>query len=410
VSKIYPFKAVRAPFEQAEDVASPPYDVMSEAEARVMVDGKPLSMLRVTRPEVELPASMDPHDAAVYETARGNYRRLKAEVPLIQDTPAGLYVYSLEMNGHRQTGIACCADVDEYDRDLIRKHEKTRRDKEDDRTRHILTVGAQTGPVFLTYRDQAAIGDLVDFVMESEPIADFRADDGVQHTVWRAAAPLMARLIEEFTAIPVMYIADGHHRAASASRVRAECRRQNPNHTGNEEYNRFVAVAFPAGQLRILPYNRVVRDLNGHTPESFLTALRAIVEVTPAAAPAPAASGSVHLYLDHKWWALRFPEAPADLSPALRLDVSRLQDLILEPLLAIADPRTDKRIDFVGGIRGTAELEKRVDSGRDALAFSMFATTVDELMAISDAGQIMPPKSTWFEPKLRDGLLVHELS
>ncbi len=411
MAQFIPFRAVIPAPGSAAEVASPPYDVMSTAEARAMVHGQPKSLLHVTRAEVELPPETDPYAPEVYAKARANYQAMKAQGTLVTETQPSLYVYALEMNGRRQTGIAGCASVDEYDRGIIKKHEKTRREKEDDRTRHILTVGAQTGPVFLTYRDRAEIAEIIEIVTRQEtPIIDFRANDGVVHTVWRIPQAATSQLQTEFAKVPCMYIADGHHRAASASRTCAEYRKRQPAATrGNGEFERFLAVTFPASELRILPYNRVVKEFAGHTPESFLQALPPTIQAVRTEQAAPDRPATFHMYLNGQWWALTWNGSLDSLAPADRLDVSLLQESILAPLLGIMDPRTDHRIDFVGGIRGTKELEKRVQCGEAAVAFSMYPTTVEQLMAIADAHQIMPPKSTWFEPKLRDGLLIHEI-
>ncbi len=308
------------------------------------------------------------------------------------------------MGAHEQTGLAGCFSIDEYDRDVIKKHERTRRDKEDDRTRHMIALRAQTGVVFLTYRADAAIDRLQQIVTAGSPLYDFTASDGVHHTIWKAGAEETNSLVDACRAIPALYIADGHHRAASAARTRTEL-----GGAGNSEAATFIAVAFPDNQMQILPYNRTVKDLAGATPAEFLTALEQRVTVTEGG-PTPERQGLVSMYLDGKWHTLDLGSTKAeDSSRAARLDVARLQSAVLEPVLRIGDIRSDKRIDFVGGARGTAALEKAVDSGKAAVAFSMFPVTVDDLMAISDTGGIMPPKSTWFEPKLRDGLLIHEI-
>jgi uncharacterized protein (DUF1015 family) len=391
-------------------VAELPYDVMSADEARRLAEGNPLSFLRVSRAEIELPPDTDPYSEDVYERARTNYRRLCREAPLVPDTRPRYYAYSLRMNRHRQTGIVAAPAVDDYDSGVVRKHEKTRPDKEDDRTRHILALKSQTGPVFLTYRDSADIDTIVARTVKGQPCFEFVASDGIQHTGWRVADRDTDLLRRAFAAVPRLYIADGHHRAASASRARTALHKGNPRHTGREEYNAFLAVVFPASQLRILPYNRVVTDLGGRSQAAFLEALGGTpFQIGPAAAPAPTQGGTIHLYLEGRWQALTFAGDLRGLSPADRLDVSLLQQHVLGPLLGIDDPRTSRRIDFVGGIRGTGELERRVASGGAAVAFSLFPTTLDQLMAISDADQIMPPKSTWFEPKLRDGLFIHDL-
>jgi uncharacterized protein (DUF1015 family) len=323
----------------------------------------------------------------------------------VEERPA-LYFYRLRMGQHEQTGITGCFSVDEYERDIIKKHERTRRDKEDDRTRHIVQVRAQTGVVFLTYRASAEVDGLQRAATSSPPLYDFTADDGVHHTIWRVEEDQTKALVDAFARIPALYIADGHHRAASAARARTELAGKSG---AEEEAGSFIAVAFPDNQMQILPYNRIVKDLAGATPAEFLTALRQRLPVAEGS-PTPPAKGQASMYLNRQWYSLDLTAAPPeDASRAAGLDVARLQSAILEPVLRIGDIRTDKRIDFVGGARGTQALEQAVDSGRAAVAFSLFPVTVDDLMAISDTGGIMPPKSTWFEPKLRDGLLIHEI-
>jgi uncharacterized protein (DUF1015 family) len=362
-----------------------------------------LSFLHVSRPEIDLPEGVNQYSPEVYATAAQNYERLKGEAPLIvEDTPR-LYVYRLRMETHVQIGLAGCFSVDDYDRDVILKHEHTRPDKEDDRTRHLLALRAQTGPVFLTYRSRPAVDVLIDRVMTAPPLYDFAAVDGVQHTIWTVEADTGHQLVMAFDAVPALYIADGHHRAASAARAR----RQLAGASGARgDWDWVLAVAFPDVQVQILPYNRVVQDLAGRAPDAFLRELgkQFVVREGPAS---PARRGDIAMLLDGHWHTIVLGEPPETAKPADRLDVMRLQDAILAPLLRIGDVRTDKRIDFVGGARGTAELESRVRSGAAAVAFSMYPVDVQDLMAISDAGGIMPPKSTWFEPKLRDGLLSH---
>jgi uncharacterized protein (DUF1015 family) len=408
MATIRAFRAERPPKEKANDVSAVPYDVVNTAEAREMAAGNPLSFLHVSRPEIDLPDGTDIYSGAVYQKAAENFERLKSAAPLsVEETPS-LYIYRLRMGEHSQTGIAACCSVDEYDSDVVRKHERTRKDKEDDRTRHIVTLRAQTGPVFLTYRGGDEINKLVDEITATEPLYDFVAADDVRHTIWRATGDQTERLAEGFRNVPLVYIADGHHRAASASRARAELESQNPNHTGDEEYNFFLSVLFPAEQLRILPYNRVVKGLNGMSPDEFIKALSERFEVSDSDSPSPSEKGEICMYLAGRWHKLRVPAGSVDEGdPISSLDVSILQERVLAPLLGIKDVRTDKRIDFVGGIRGTSALEQLVDDGRAAVAFSMYPVTVEELMAIADANEIMPPKSTWFEPKLRDGLLSH---
>jgi uncharacterized protein (DUF1015 family) len=383
-------------------VSSVPYDVVNTEEARRLAAGNPLSFLHVTRSEIDLPDGTDPYSPQVYDTAAANFAALRANAPMIEEAEPSLYFYRLRMGGHEQTGVAGCFSLDEYDRDLIKKHERTRRDKEDDRTRHIVQLRAQTGVVFLTYKASDRIDHLSRGITADAPIYDFRADDGIHHTIWKAPAQETIAVVDAFAAIPALYIADGHHRAASAARARTTL-----GGGGSAESDFFIAVAFPDNQMHILPYNRTVKDLGGQTPAAFLAALRARLPVRDGAAT-PAGKGEVAMFLDGKWYALDLSwAAPADRSRAAALDVARLQQHVLEPLLGVGDVRTDKRIDFVGGARGTAALEAAVKEGRAAVAFSMHPVTIDDLMSISDEGGIMPPKSTWFEPKLRDGLLVH---
>jgi uncharacterized protein (DUF1015 family) len=408
MATIRAFKALRPAPESAARVAAVPYDVVNTAEARELAAGNPLSFLHVSRPEIDLPDGTDIYSDAVYRKAAENFERLKSEAPLFTEQTPSLYVYKLRMGGHSQTGIAASCSLDEYDQDVIRKHERTRPDKEDDRTRHMIALRAQTGPVFLTYRSRAEINEAVDQAQAADPLYDLVAPDGIQHTIWRIDEPAASRLVEEFRSVPLIYIADGHHRAASAARTRSELRSQNSDHTGDEEYNFFLSVLFPAEQLQILPYNRVVKDLNGQSAGDFLKALSEKLVVKQTGSASPSQKGEICMYLDKRWYNLTLPEGTTgSLDPIASLDVSMLQDRILDPLLGIKDVRTDKRIDFVGGIRGTAALEQLVDDGRFAVAFSMYPVSIEELMIVSDANAIMPPKSTWFEPKLRDGLLSH---
>jgi len=408
MATIRAFQAQRPPKEKAVDVSAPPYDVVSTEEARELAAGNPLSFLHVSRPEIDLPDETDIHSDAVYAKAKENFEKLKAAAPLSVEEAPSLYVYRLRMGEQQQTGIAACCSIDEYDSDVVRKHERTRKDKEDDRTRHMVMLRAQTGPVFLTYRGRRQIDEIVARVQTEEPLYDFTAPDGVGHAIWRVGEAETQRLIEEFGAVPLIYIADGHHRAASAARARALLKAGDPDHTGIEEYNFFLSVLFPADQLRILPYNRVVKDLSGKPADQFLTAVSAQFEVSEAASPLPLQKGEICMYLEGRWHSLKLPVGTTTpIDPISTLDVSVLQERVLEPLLGITDVRTDKRIDFVGGIRGPKALEAMVNDGQAAVAFSMYPVTVEELMAIADAKEVMPPKSTWFEPKLRDGLLSH---
>ncbi len=408
MATVKPFRALRPQPEQAAAVAAVPYDVVSTEEARALAEGNPLSFLRVSRPEIEMPQGTDIHSDEVYAKAAANFDRLMEQAPLVIEDEPSFYFYRLVMTGRAQTGLVACCSVDEYDNDTIRKHERTRKDKEDDRTRHMLEISAQTGPVFMTYRPNAAIKELARTVTNTEPLFEFIAPDEIAHTVWRVPAGMNQAVIAAFGEIPLLYIADGHHRAKSASRARETLRAQNPEHTGEEEYNFFQCVLFPADELRILPYNRAVKGLNNYSPEEFLKHVEVEFEITPDADPRPTQRNTFAMYFGGRWYGLKLrKEATQRIKVADRLDVSILQDELLSPILGIHDIRTDKRIEFVGGIRGTQELERLVNSGEFSVAFSLYPTTLDELMEISDAGEIMPPKSTWFEPKLRDGLLSH---
>ncbi len=458
--RIRPFRALRPTPAAAAAVACVPYDVVTTDAARALAAGAPLSFLHVTRAEIDLARDVDPHHPAVYATARDNLARLRREAPLVVEDEPALYVYRLRDGNHEQTGLAGCFPLDDYDGGAIRRHERTRRDKEDDRTRHMAAVEAQTGIVFLAYRRRADIDDLVAAVRKGAPLFDFEAPDGVRHTVWRATAGQTADLVDGFAAVPALYIADGHHRAASAARARRELAGRGAEGAGAAARDHFVAVAFPDRETRILPYNRTVSDLAGAAPEEFLAAVAARLPVAPADAATPG-KGAVAMYVDGRWHRVGLtpaagvgasdPGAGVNASdpgagvgasdpgaggvsdpgagggasdpgvggasdpgagvgapdPAAALDAARLQALLLEPVLRVEDIRTDPRVRFVGGVHGTGELERLVDSGEAAVAFSLAAVTMDELLAVSDAGGIMPPKSTWFEPKLRDGLLTH---
>ncbi len=405
---IRPFRALRPRPERAQQVASVPYDVVNTEEARALANGNPLSFLHVSRPEIDLPPGTDIHSDAVYRKAVENFEKLIADCPLEKEAEPSLYLYRLIMGEHEQVGIVAVCSIDEYDDGTVRKHERTRRDKEDDRTRHMLMLRAQTGPVFLTYRARPEIDEQVSAAISAAPLFDLTAADGVRHTIWRL--PETDALVKSFESVPLLYIADGHHRAASASRARAELKEQSFGHTGKEDYNYFLTVIFPDSQVRILAYNRTVQDLNGFSKEEFLDAIRDQFTVTEDASPEPSQRGNWSMYLDGKWHGLQLsPEATLPAGTVAMLDVSILQDRLLDPILGIKDIRTDKRVDFIGGLRGTKELERLVDEGKAAVAFSLYPTTVEELLMVSDANEIMPPKSTWFEPKLRDGLLIHTI-
>jgi uncharacterized protein (DUF1015 family) len=408
VAVIRPFRALRPPAERAQAVASVPYDVVNTEEARTLAAGNPLSFLHVSRPEIDLPAGTDLYSDAVYRKAVENFEKLIAACPLEKEAEPSLYLYRLIMGEHQQIGVVAVCSIDEYDNNTIRKHERTRPDKEDDRTRHMLMLRAQTGPVFLTYRTRPEIDEQVSAATTAAPLFDVSAEDGVRHTIWRLTDT--EALVNRFAAVPLLYIADGHHRAASASRARAELREQSFTYTGNEDYNYFLTVIFPDSQVQILAYNRVVRDLNGLLKEDFLNALKRQFTITENANPAPAERGRWSMYLDGQWYGLQLSaDATLPVGTIGMLDVSVLQDRLLDQILGIKDVRTDKRIDFVGGLRGTQELERLVNEGKAAVAFSLSPTTVAELLMVSDANEIMPPKSTWFEPKLRDGLLIHTI-
>jgi uncharacterized protein (DUF1015 family) len=377
-------------------------------EARALANGNPLSFLRVSRAEIDLPAGTDPYADVVYERASQNFSALRTSSLVVEDAPS-VYFYRLRRGGHEQTGLAACYSLDEYERDVIKKHERTRRDKEDDRTRHMLALGAQTGPVFLTYRADADVTRIAERATAAPAIIDFDAPDAVHHTIWRVGGADRDALVSAFARIPALYIADGHHRAASAARAHRQLAERGLSGTALDDradHATFLAVAFPHDQVQILPYNRIVKDLGGLAPSEFLEALRQRFEV--AAGPStPARRGDIAMYFQGGWHTIRSRARPDESDAIGSLDASVLQDHLLAPVLKIADVRTDRRIDFVGGARGTPELERLVDSGKAAVAFSLYPVSVADLMAVSDAGAIMPPKSTWFEPKLRDGLLIH---
>lgn len=394
----------------AEQVAAVPYDVVDREESKALGANNPINLIHVDRAEIDLPDEVSAYDSRVYAKAAENFERLQRDGVLVRETEPCMYLYRQVMGQHTQTGLVAVCHIDDYENDIIRKHEKTRKVKEDDRTRLVDVLSANTGPIFLTYRDHALVLGLTNKHEQQHPaIHDFTTPDGIRHQVWRLPTETctkITRLFEE--EVPLAYVADGHHRSASAARVGKERRENNPNHTGNENYNWFLCVLFPAEELKILPYNRVIKDLNGRAPENFLKEVGDIFKITPTDHKEPKQSGQTNMYLGGKWYLLERSPA-ADASPVDSLDVEILQSHLLSPVLGIEDPRTDERIDFIGGIRGVKELEKLVDNKKFAVAFSMYPTTVDQLMDIADAGQIMPPKSTWFEPKLRSGLFIHTL-
>jgi uncharacterized protein (DUF1015 family) len=409
---ILPFAGLRPAPAYAEAVAAPPYDVLSAAEARRRAAGKPWSFLHISRPEIDLPEGTDPHSPPVYARAAENLSRMLREGVLVRDPAPCYYVYRLIQGDHVQTGLVAAASVRAYDANRIRRHELTRPDKEQDRVRQIETLDAQTGPVLLAYPPAPAVDAMLLQASGAAPATDITADDGVRHTLWPVGdAKAIERLTAAFDAMPALYIADGHHRSAAASRVAAARRAADPRPEAEHGCDGFLAVAFPHHQMRILDYNRTVKDLNGNSARELLAAISAAFQVEASETPVkPAQHGEFGLYLPGQWVRLRIKPAlaqPAD--PVRRLDVSLLADHLLQPILHIADPRTDERIDFVGGVRGLRELERRVDSGEMAAAFSLYPTRMEDLMAVADSGQVMPPKSTWFEPKLADGLVSHLL-
>jgi len=397
-----PFRALRPPPSLAASVASPPYDVVNTKEALALAAGNRDSYLRVSRPEIDLPAGTDEHSGPVYAQGRRNLEELVRRGVLVPEAGPRFFVYAQKMGAHRQVGLVACASVDEYDRDLIKKHEKTRADKEEDRIRHIDAMSAHDEPVFLTYRARPEIDAAIAGVMDAKPTYDLVTKDAVEHRLWVVPPEVGAKLEAMFAAVPALYVADGHHRSAAASRVHAKRKGQPGDHAF------FLSVVFPHDQMQILAYNRLVRDPRKRTPAELLAALRAVMDVEPASSPAPEGPLSFGAFLDGKWWRLKarpgsFPAG----DPVASLDCQIAQDQILGPIFGIADPRTSKDVDFVGGIRGAAELERRVREEGWAMALHLFPTRVEQVMSVSDAGKIMPPKSTWFEPKLRSGLFVH---
>lgn len=409
---IKPFRGLRPAPGRAAEIIAPPYDVLSSAEARERARGRPLSFLHISKPEIDLPEGTDAYAPEVYARGAENFRAMITQGALVREAAPCYYAYRLCMGEHRQTGLVCVASIAAYDANRIRRHEFTRPDKENDRVRQIMALNAQTGPVLLAYRADAGLRTLLTRASAGPPDQNVTADDGIVHTLWRIEADdVMAGLTARFDALSALYIADGHHRSAAASRVAAALRARNPRATGAEDYEYFLCVAFPHDELRIMDYNRVVRDLHGLTPERFLARIAERFEIEPATGPVrPSQPGEFGLYLRGSWRRLRIRPENVPRDPVASLDVSLLQTHLLQPVLGIGDPRTDQRIDFVGGIRGLGELEKRVDSGEMAAAFALYPTRMEALMAVADAGKVMPPKSTWFEPKLADGLVSHVLA
>jgi len=408
MSLVRPFRGLRPKPEFAKDVVAPPYDVLNTEEARERAHGRPYSFLHISKPEIDLPAGTDPYDAEVYATGARNLEKLVSDGILIRDEKPLYYAYRLIMGQHVQTGLVAIASVKDYDSNRIRKHEFTRPDKEDDRVRQIDALNTQTGPVFLTYRHNKQVDDVINATMKKDPVYDLTADDGVQHTIWLIDNDSdIATLTKTFDAMPCLYIADGHHRSAAASRVAA----MRGSASDDASYSYFLTVIFPDNQMKILDYNRVIKDLNGLGESEFLDKVAENFRLEKSDQPVkPGTAGEFGMYLGDQWYRLTINEncIPKD-DPVGRLDVSLLQNNLISPVLDINDPRRDKRIDFVGGIRGLSELEKRVNSGEMAVAFSLYATQLDDLMSVADAEEVMPPKSTWFEPKLADGLVSHVL-
>ena len=408
-----PFRAFRPRPELAAEVAAKPYDVLNSEEARKETAGHPLSFLHVGKPEIDLDPSINLYDPKVYEKGRDNLQKLIKDGVLLEDAEPSFYLYAQTMNGRTQYGLVGCASVDDYTSDVIKKHEKTRKDKEEDRSNHVRVTNAHTGPIFLTYRDQPEMNLIINQVKLAKPENDFVSADGIGHTTWIIKdKETINKVGNILSAVPNFYVADGHHRSAAASIVGTERQKANQHHTGNEEYNFFLAVLFPASHLYIMDYNRLVKDLNGHSEEEFFSLIREKFAVSEGMTEKykPDYKGEIGMYMGGKWYRLfPRPELLNVNDPVEALDVAILQNHVLNPILGIEDPRTSKRVDFVGGIRGLEELERRVDSGEMKLAFAMYPTSVHELMSIADEGKIMPPKSTWFEPKLRDGLFVHFL-
>ncbi|NQV18006.1 MAG: DUF1015 domain-containing protein [Armatimonadetes bacterium] len=413
MAKIKPFRGVRPAEEMIKEVPSPPYDVLNSKEARVQVKDKPYSFLHVVKPEVDLPENVNIYDEAVYQKGKENLYKLIENGILIQDEKPCFYLYRLIMGNVDEIGLVVGASIEDYENNIIKKHEHTRADKEADRIKHVDTLNANTGPVFLTYKAREDMNNLVDELIKEKPVYDFDADDGIKHIFWKIDDEDVIKKIENiFKQIDFLYVADGHHRSASGTIVGQRRREANPNHTGNEEYNYFLTVIFPHNQLYIMDYNRVIKDLNCLSPDEFLKKVEEnfIIDIhSKDKAYQPEGLRDFGMYLDGAWYKLTAREGSFPKNdPVKSLDVSILQENLLTPILGIGDPRKDKRIDFVGGIRGLEELSRRVDAG-EAVAFSMFPTSIEQLMAIADAGKVMPPKSTWFEPKLRSGVIVHLL-
>lgn len=411
MATVKPFRGLRPPKEIVSKLAALPYDVINSEEARKLAEDNPQSFLHVTKPEIDLPPKTDLYDPVVYAKARENFALFRKNGWLVQDPGEYLYIYRQVMEGRAQTGLMCCCAAEEYWDDTIKKHELTRKDKEEDRLKHVDVINANAGPVFLTYLARSEVDALIDQVVKGPPEYDFTAVDGIKHQLWVVKdSPWIGRIQGEFKKIPVLYVADGHHRSAAASRIAKVRREQNPGHTGLEEYNFFLAVLFPHNHLFIMDYNRAVKDLNGLTKQQFLDKVGMAFTVEKSREKKPKGPTRFGMFLDGEWYQLGAKPGSYDQQdPVARLDVSILQNNLLAPILGIGDPRTDKRIDFIGGIRGVKQLERVVEDRSFAVSFSMFPPSIEQLMAIADAGKIMPPKSTWFEPKLRSGVVIHTL-
>ena len=410
MAEIRAFRGIRPAAGKEADIAALPYDVYNREEARKAVEGKPLTFLRIDRAETQLSEETDIYAPEVYQKAKELLWGMVENGDFVQDDKPCYYLYELTMNGRSQTGIVACASIDDYLNGMIKKHENTRREKEEDRVRHVDICDAQTGPIFLAYRNQESLKKIVADVKTGAALFDFTSEDGIRHRGWKIAdTEKISAIYEAFHQMNALYIADGHHRAASAVRVGVKRREEHPGYTGEEEFNYFLSVIFPDDELMIMDYNRVVRELNGLTPEKFLSGVKKVFDVEKLdKAEHPKRKGQVTLFLEDKWYLLTLKPEYENCDPVEGLDVSILQKQILEPVLGIQDPKTDKRIDFVGGIRGLSELERRVHTDMK-VAFAMYPTSIGELFAVADAGLLMPPKSTWFEPKLRSGLFIHAL-
>ncbi len=410
---VRPFKGIRPAKGKASEIASPPYDVINSEEAREFVKDKPYSFLHVVKPEIDLPEDIDLYDDKVYAKGRENLDKLINDKMMIQDNVDSLYIYQQVMGDHKQTGIVACASVDDYINDIIKKHEHTREDKENDRARHVETLDANTGPVFLTYKADMELKDIIaQFIATKEPEYDFTDENNIRHILYvLSEKETIDKVLSIFDHIEYLYVADGHHRSAAAVRVAKKKREENPSYTGNEEYNYFLSVIFPDDEMMIMDYNRAVHDLNNHSVQSFTDAVKENFDIEEMHAQyKPDDLHRFGMYIDSKWYKLTAKNDIIPDDPVKSLDVSILQENVLNPLLGIENPRKDKRIDFIGGIRGLKELERLVDSGKFKVAFALYPTSISQLISVADSGKVMPPKSTWFEPKLRSGMVIHRLS